>query len=168
MNRLPQATRRSARAILIDEHGRLLPIRRRKPGRAPYWTTPGGGVEPTDATLESALHRELAEELGATAVCVELVLELRAETDQGLALQYVFLAALTGIDEAARTGEEFTDTTRGSYDLDRIDLRTDRLSTIDLVPHELKAFVIEHREPLIRRADAARRDGNLRMLPESR
>jgi len=37
--------RRSARAILIDDDGHLVLIRRTRPGRAPYWTTAGGGVE---------------------------------------------------------------------------------------------------------------------------
>jgi ADP-ribose pyrophosphatase YjhB (NUDIX family) len=59
--------RRAARAILIDEHDRLVLIRRTKPGQAPYWTAPGGGVDATDASVEAALHRELAEELGAEA-----------------------------------------------------------------------------------------------------
>jgi hypothetical protein len=36
--------RRSARAILIDDAGRLVLIKRSKPGREPYWTTAGGGV----------------------------------------------------------------------------------------------------------------------------
>lgn len=59
--------RQAARAILIDDEGGLVLIRRRKPGQAPYWTTPGGGVEVSDASVEAALHRELAEELGAEA-----------------------------------------------------------------------------------------------------
>jgi 8-oxo-dGTP pyrophosphatase MutT (NUDIX family) len=59
--------RRAARAILIDDQGRLVLIRRTKPGQAPYWTAPGGGVEDADGSVEAALHRELAEELGAEA-----------------------------------------------------------------------------------------------------
>ena len=60
--------RRSGRAILIDDEGRLVLIRRSKPGREPYWTTAGGGVEDGDASIEAAMHRELFEELGARAV----------------------------------------------------------------------------------------------------
>lgn len=53
--------RRAARAILIDDLGRLVLIKRTKPGQPPYWTAPGGGVEDTDASVEAALYRELAE-----------------------------------------------------------------------------------------------------------
>lgn len=59
--------RRRARGIVIDDEGRLLVIKRTKPGQEPYWTLPGGGVDGCDATVEDALRRELAEELGATA-----------------------------------------------------------------------------------------------------
>lgn len=38
--------RRSVRAVLIDDEVRLLMIKRTRPGVAPYWTTPGGGIEP--------------------------------------------------------------------------------------------------------------------------
>jgi 8-oxo-dGTP pyrophosphatase MutT (NUDIX family) len=60
--------RRAARAILIDDLGQLVLIKRTKLGQAPYWTAPGGGVDDTDASVEAALHRELAEELGATVI----------------------------------------------------------------------------------------------------
>nr|WP_198152792.1 NUDIX domain-containing protein [Pseudofrankia sp. DC12] len=37
--------RRAARAILINDLGQLVLIKRTKPDQAPYWTAPGGGVE---------------------------------------------------------------------------------------------------------------------------
>ena len=46
--------RRSARAILIDDDGNLVLIRRTKPGVPVYWTTAGGGVEDSDASTEAA------------------------------------------------------------------------------------------------------------------
>lgn len=48
-------------------------IKRTKPGRAPYWTTPGGGIEDDDQSPEAAPHRELAEEPGAEASVVSPV-----------------------------------------------------------------------------------------------
>ncbi len=67
--------RRAARAILIDDECRLVLIKRTKPGQAPYWTAPGGGVEDSDASAEAALYRELAEELGAKATDASQVLD---------------------------------------------------------------------------------------------
>src|SRR4051794_23759246 len=50
--RLPAGIgRRAAHAILINEARQLLLIKRTKPGQAPYWTAPGGGVEGTDASV---------------------------------------------------------------------------------------------------------------------
>jgi 8-oxo-dGTP pyrophosphatase MutT (NUDIX family) len=69
VERVPVATsRRASRAILIDDLDRLVLIKRTKPGRAPYWTAPGGGIEDSDASPVAALHRELAEELGAFVI----------------------------------------------------------------------------------------------------
>ncbi|NED80348.1 NUDIX hydrolase, partial [Streptomyces sp. SID11233] len=56
--------KRTARAVLLDGEDLVL-IKRVKPGVDPYWVTPGGGVEPEDATVIEALHREVHEELGA-------------------------------------------------------------------------------------------------------
>ena len=47
---------------LIRWHDRILLCRQEKPGRE-YWLLPGGGVEGGE-TLETALRRELGEELG--------------------------------------------------------------------------------------------------------
>nr|MDT0666889.1 NUDIX hydrolase [Micromonospora sp. DSM 115978] len=61
-----QVVRRAARAILIDDSGRLVVFKRTVPKRKVYWSTPGGGVDAEDGSVEAALHRELFEELGAT------------------------------------------------------------------------------------------------------
>jgi hypothetical protein len=111
--------RRSARAILFDDAGRLLLIKRTKPGQAPYWTTPGGGIE--GPTCRWSRH--------------------------------FFVARLTGLDEAARSGPEFSDPSRGGYELDRIDLRGEALATIDFRPAALKEFILANREAL--QAEAA-------------
>jgi len=138
--------RRAARAILIDELGRLVLIKRTKPGQAPYWTAPGGGVEDTDASVEAALYRELAEELGAKATDASQVFLFSSPSDSGVAVQHFFVARLADLDESARSGPEFSDPSRGGYDLDRVDPRGEDLASIDLKPTALKELILANRE----------------------
>lgn len=145
-----RAARQSARAVLIDDAARLVLIKRTKTGQRPYWTTPGGGVEPEDATIEDTLARELAEELSAEATVVSHLFTDRGARSDGKSAQHFFLARLTSLDEAARTGPEFTDPTRGAYDLDRVDLANPAaLSGIDLRPAMIKDFILANHRDLI-------------------
>jgi ADP-ribose pyrophosphatase YjhB (NUDIX family) len=150
--------RRSARAILIDDDGNLVLIRRTKPGVPVYWTTAGGGVEDNDASVEAAMHREIAEELGATATGASQVFLVSGPSRFGLRVQYFFLARLVSMDAATRDGPELTDPSRGRYDPDRVPLMDDghALAAIDLHPPELKAFILANREALLAEADATR------------
>jgi 8-oxo-dGTP pyrophosphatase MutT (NUDIX family) len=50
-----------------DEERRIIVIERNKPGEAPYYVFPGGGIDETDRNQQEALERELDEELGVTA-----------------------------------------------------------------------------------------------------
>lgn len=124
-------------------------IKRTKPGQAPYWTAPGGGVESTDASVEAALYRELAEELGAEATDASQVFLFSSPSDAGVAVQHFFVARLTHLDESARSGLEFSDPSRGGYELDRVDLRGDDLASIDLKPTALKEFILANRKALL-------------------
>jgi ADP-ribose pyrophosphatase YjhB (NUDIX family) len=144
--------RHSARAILIDDDGNLVLIRRTRPGQVPYWTTAGGGVEESDASVEAALHRELAEELGAKATAASQVLLFSGRHERGLTVQHFFVARLVSMDTATRTGPEFADPARGAYDPDPIDLRGDALASVDLRPPEVKAFILANREALLAEA----------------
>lgn len=64
--------RRRAAAVIIHD-GRVLMVRERGVGATgrhdgqEYWTLPGGGIEP-DETPEQAVIREVAEEVGLTAL----------------------------------------------------------------------------------------------------
>lgn len=146
--------RQSARAILIDDSDKLLLIKRTKPGREPYWTAPGGGVEHTDASLEAALHRELSEELGAHAIITSRAFLYSTATDDHVAVQHFFLARLVRLDLEDRSGPEYTEPTRGGYDLDRIDLRGGDLAGVDLKPRELRDFVLANSDVLLDEAAA--------------
>jgi ADP-ribose pyrophosphatase YjhB (NUDIX family) len=141
--------RRAARAILIDDRGRLVLVKRTKPGQPVYWTTPGGGVDATDDSVEAALHRELAEELGAEASAVSQVFLVSSPSEAGVAVQHFFLARLAKLDASARHGPEFEDSSRGGYDLDRVELHGDDLTSIDLKPAALKEFILANREALL-------------------
>ena len=148
--------RRAARAILLDDEGRLVLIRRTVPGRAPYWVTPGGGVEPEDASVEDALHRELLEELGGTATIVRQVFLTSRPKDGGLVVHHHFLARLVSMDLTLQSGPEFQDPTRGTYDVEHVDLRDDAaLAGIDLIPTSLKAFIRANREALFAEAEVS-------------
>ena len=147
--------RRAARAILVDDRGRLVLIKRTKPGQTPYWTAPGGGVEETDASVEAALCRELAEELGAKATDASQVFLFSSPSDAGVAVQHFFVMRLVGLDESNRSGLEFSDASRGGYELDCINLRGDDLVAIDLKPVALKEFILANREALLVEAGAA-------------
>lgn len=77
MTRIPTAVRVVAIA-LIDAKGRVLLQKRRAGGRhGGLWEFPGGKVEPGE-TPESALVREIAEELGI----VVALADLRAEGEE--------------------------------------------------------------------------------------
>lgn len=147
--------RRGARGIVIDDERRMVLIKRTKPGQGPYWTSPGGGVEETDASVEAALRRELAEELGATAEGYQQVFLASDLTDAGVAIQHFFVARLTSLNLTERYGSEFTKPERGGYDLDYVPLGDDSLEAIDLKPVVLKEFVLANREALLAEAGFA-------------
>jgi 8-oxo-dGTP pyrophosphatase MutT (NUDIX family) len=141
--------RRSARAILIDDEGRLVLFKRTKPGEVPYWSTPGGGMDESDASLEAALHREIAEELGAEVSAATPVFLHSFDSGGGLTVQHYYVARLTKLDLSLRHGPEFEDPSRGTYDPVRVDLLGDGLAELDLRPPSLKQFILANREALI-------------------
>src|ERR1700755_3324165 len=100
--------RRSARAILIDEDGSLVLIKRTKPGVPVYWTTAGGKVEDTDPSPEAAMHREIFEELGGRATGASQVFLVSSPAESGVRIQHVFVARLTSLDLSLRNGPELS------------------------------------------------------------
>jgi 8-oxo-dGTP pyrophosphatase MutT (NUDIX family) len=131
------------RAILITDDERLLVIKRTRPGVPTYWVLPGGHVESDDTDLESALHRELHEEIAGEAEIHSLIQVLDA--DDGSGRQYFYLARIHTWHFGERTGPEFTDPdlARGAYDLDQIPLTADALAAIDLKPASTAVLVRE-------------------------
>lgn len=134
--------RRTARALLLTEDGELVLFRRTVPGREVYWATPGGKIDADDADAEAALRRELREELGAEVGPVRLVFTVSGQTPTGPATHLFFVTRLVSMDLAKRTGKEFANPAKGSYELEY--LRPEELSRVRLVPEELADFLLVH------------------------
>lgn len=98
-----QIVRRSVRAVLLDEDDRLVLIKRIKLGQVTYWTTPGGGLESTDVSLEAALRRELHEELGAEADPFTHVFLFTASAGEGVFVQHFLNCGPTPRPRPSRT-----------------------------------------------------------------
>lgn len=126
----------SVRALMRDDDGRLVLIRRDRPGRASYWVTPGGGVERDDPSLEDALRRELREELGAEVILGGIV----ASWIDDDVTTHLVAAMLVSIDASLRHGPEFADPdpARGTYEVVRVPATQEALSAINLVPEEAR------------------------------
>ncbi|MCB9451218.1 MAG: NUDIX domain-containing protein [Anaerolineaceae bacterium] len=132
------------RAILLTERGTLLFIKRVKPGSAPYWVAPGGGVEQYDPQLVDALHRELCEELGATVEVVQTGFILKHEKAGKNLEEHFFICRLVDYDLDLRHGPEFDDPSRGEYIPAEIPLDVAALKAINMKTIELQDWLVEH------------------------
>lgn len=106
-------------------------------------------MEESDASLEAALHREIAEELGAEACSAVPVFLHSFATEAGLTVQHYYVARLTKLDLSARNGPEFQDPSRGTYDVEHVGLLGNGLAALDLRPPSLKQFILANREALM-------------------
>ena len=142
------------RAIVLTPADTMLVIKRTRLGTAPYWVLPGGRAEDSDDSLEEALRRELREELGGEPTILRLVNVIRREAER----QYFYLASMDDWSFADRTGPEFSEPGRGSYELEEILTQAEAIEAIDLKPSEIAEFL----------ADALRTPGGLATLPDLR
>jgi len=148
--------KRTARAILLDGGGTPAPtgdeppelvlIKRTKPGCAPYWITPGGGVEPgVDSTVIDGLHRELDEELGAKVTdivpaFVDTVPHTTDEGARGVKVQHFFVCRLASMDLSLRHGPEVEEPC-GDYEFVRVPFTREGIASVEVVPPSLRAYL---------------------------
>ena len=132
----------SVRAILRNDSGQLVFIKREKADVIPYWVTPGGGVEDTDENLEAALKREIMEEIGGQIEIMGVVFELQRPLPDDL-IQYTtfFSCKLLDYDLTQQSGPEFLDPSSGRYTIEEIDLAA--IPSLNLKPSELKDFLMQ-------------------------
>jgi 8-oxo-dGTP pyrophosphatase MutT (NUDIX family) len=127
------------RAVLVTPGNELLTIRRERPGTAIYWILPGGHVEPTDTSLEDALHREIWEELAGAATVHSLIRVVDEADDR----QFIYLGRIDTWSFEDRSGPEFTEAGLGRYDLELIPLREDGLRSINLQPEAVTELLVD-------------------------
>ena len=140
-----QPITRRVRAILITPRNTLMLIKRLKPEREhePYWVAPGGGVEGNES-LDQALLRELAEELGAQVNIMGVGFVLEHEKVGKRLEEHFFVCELLNYDLSQRDGPEFADPTRGEYLPDEIPLEPQALDSIHFRTPELREWLLDN------------------------
>jgi 8-oxo-dGTP pyrophosphatase MutT (NUDIX family) len=131
------------RAILLTEDGKLLLIKRVKPGAPAYWVAPGGGVEHNETLMET-LTRELREELGARIKVMGRAFVLRHQKAGKDLEEHFFICKLVDLDLSLRSGPEFEDPARGEFIPVAIELEPLVLHDLNIKTAELREWLLEH------------------------
>lgn len=95
-------------AVVHDEHGRLLVIRRGHPPNRGLWSVPGGRVERGE-TEEAAVIREVAEETGLAVGVGALLGRVRIPAGDVVFTVADFSCQLTGTGQQAVAGDDAED-----------------------------------------------------------
>ena len=136
----------SVRALLLDDDDQLVVFRRFVEGRGVYYSTPGGKIDPGEDD-ETALRRELFEELGATAGELRYLFEAPA-TERYPTAHRFYATRLVSMDITQRTGTEFSNPAKGTYDVERIACSSKALRAFPFVPPELALYLRHNADSL--------------------
>ncbi|MFJ1792335.1 NUDIX domain-containing protein [Kitasatospora griseola] len=128
------------RAVLLTDRGTMLVINRVRPGVDPYQVLVGGGVEDGDTGLESALLREIREEIAGEAT--DLRQFRRLPNDKG-EIEHFYTARIVAWNFDDRTGPEFARDDRGEYLLDEVPLTADALGALNLMPPQIRTALLD-------------------------
>ncbi|GAA6140641.1 NUDIX hydrolase [Hydrogenophaga sp. 5NK40-0174] len=103
---------RISAGALVEEHGRLLLVRHRRPKVYDFWVAPGGGVKGTE-TLAAAAEREVREETGLSVVAQKLVYVEEFFNPETRYCKFWFVARLAGgelsVDNPEAAAEQIVD-----------------------------------------------------------
>ncbi|GGQ98164.1 NUDIX domain-containing protein [Kitasatospora griseola] len=128
------------RAVLLTERGTMLVINRVRPGIDPYQVLVGGGVEDQDTGLESALLREIREEIAGEATDLRPFRQL--PNDKG-EIEHFYTARIAAWNFDDRTGPEFSRDDRGEYLLQEVPLTADALGALNLMPPQIRTALLD-------------------------
>jgi 8-oxo-dGTP diphosphatase len=126
---------RSRAAAIIIREGKLLLMRRHKPGRD-YYILPGGGVK-LDESYPDACIREVKEETGLDVAGLQLVF---TNFNRGLQEQY-FLARVTEGEPMLGGVEAVRNSPDDSYAFEWVG--EDEMEAVNLVPAAAKRYCLE-------------------------
>ncbi|HZM82588.1 MAG TPA: NUDIX hydrolase [Candidatus Limnocylindrales bacterium] len=136
----------SVRALLLDQDDELIVFRRFMEERGVYYSAPGGKIHAGEDD-ETALRRELFEELGATAGELRYLFEAPG-TDRFPTAHRFYATRLVSMDITLRTGAEFSNPAKGTYDVERIPCRSKALKDFPFVPPELATYLKDNADSL--------------------
>jgi len=136
----------SVRALLLDDDDELIVFRRFMEARGVYYSAPGGKIDPGEDD-ETALRRELFEELGATVGEMRYLFEAPGNDRYPTAHRF-YATRLVSMDITLRTGPEFSNPAKGTYDVERIPCRSEALRAFPFVPPELALYLQNHADSL--------------------
>jgi len=128
--------RYSVRAVIVQD-GKVILIKRTKEGQPVYYCFPGGGIEESDASAETALIRECQEELG---VVVRVGHEIYRHAFNGAPDVFYRCDIVSGLIQKKIGGPEAErPDIYGAYEVMWVDL--EKISQLNIQPPEMKEVI---------------------------